>query len=73
MENAERNVEDEIFGARQLDRAVGLLRAVANAQPAEHETHEVHQAVPAHVERERDGIYVRIGKQRGFRLACPKF
>ena len=65
-DRAERAVEHDVVDVLGLDPAPRLLGVRAPAEPAEREADEVHEPVPAHLERpdrERNGIEVRIRKQ----------
>ena len=71
-DRAERHVENDVVDVLGFDLAPGLLGMRARAEPAEREADEIHDPVPAHLERakaeqgpDREGnrIEMRIRKQ----------
>ncbi len=66
--DAERDIEDQVIHLRSRDRAIRTFRSDTRTKPAQKESTQVHQSVPAHLQRaeaERNGVDVRIGKHEG--------
>ena len=49
--NTQHAVEDQVVDLRRFDDRPGCVRAFPRKPPCQHETDDVHQAVPAHMKR----------------------